>query len=95
MREKSIESKIKTYLKSKGAYVVKYFGNAYSQVGVPDLLACYKGHFIGIEVKNEAGRVSPLQNINLGAIQKAGGFSMVARDVDIVKELIEHIDQAI
>lgn len=91
MREKSIENKIKIYLKSIGAYYVKYFGNSFSQVGVPDILACYKGHFIGIEVKNEKGKTSPLQDYNLEEIKKAGGYSLVARSVEDVKKVIHNI----
>ncbi len=91
MREKSIENKIKIYLKSIGAYYVKYFGNSFSQVGVPDILACYKGHFIGIEVKNEKGKTSPLQDYNLEEIKKAGGYSLVARSVEDVKKVIDNI----
>ncbi len=91
MREKSIENKIKDYLKLKGAYYVKYFGNKFSQVGVPDILACYKGRFIGIEVKNEKGKTSPLQDINLKQIQEAGGISIVARSVEEVKQIIDNI----
>lgn len=91
MREKNIENKIKQYLKCIGAYHVKYFGNSFSQVGVPDILACYKGHFIGIEVKNEKGKTSPLQDYNLEEIKKAGGISLVARSVEDVKEVIDNI----
>lgn len=91
MREKIIENKIKAYLKSIGAYYVKYFGNSYSQVGVPDILACYKGRFIGIEVKNETGKTSKLQDLNILAIQKAGGISFVARSVEEVKKVIDNI----
>lgn len=92
MREKTIENKIKSYLKSVGAYYVKYHGNQFSQVGVPDILACYKGWFIGIEVKNETGKTSPLQDVNLKMINEAGGLSLVARTVEDVKYLIEDID---
>lgn len=92
MKEKSIENKIKIYLKSIGAYYVKYFGNSFSQVGVPDILACYKGHFIGIEVKNEKGKTSPLQDYNLEEIKKAGGYSLVARSVEDVEYIITDID---
>ena len=95
MREKSIENKIKTYLKSKGAYCVKYFGNAFSQVGVPDLLVCYKGRFIGIEVKNEKGKTSQLQNINILNIRNAGGISFVARSVEDVEGVIIAIDNSL
>ena len=92
MREKSIETKIKSYLKSKGAYYVKYFGNKFSQVGVPDILACYKGRFIGIEVKNEKGKTSPLQDINLQQIKEAGGISIIARSVEDVQHVIDILD---
>ena len=91
MREKIVENKIKNYLKSKGAYYVKYFGNSFSQVGVPDILVCYKGKFIGIEVKNEKGKTSPLQDINLQQIKDAGGISFVARSVEDVKKVIDNI----
>ena len=95
MREKNIENKIKTYLKGKGAYHVKYFGNSFSQVGVPDLLACYKGRFIGIEVKNETGKTSPLQDYNLASIKRAGGISLVARSVEDVSKVLDEIDKII
>lgn len=94
MREKSIENKIKAYLKSKGAYYVKYFGNSYSQVGVPDILACYRGRFIGIEVKNEKGKTSPLQDYNLASIKEAGGISLVARSVNEVSKIIDDIEKS-
>lgn len=91
MREKNIENQIKKYLKSIGAYYVKYFGNSYSQVGVPDLLVCYKGRFIGIEVKNEKGKTSPLQDINIQQIKDAGGISFVARSLEDVKKELDNI----
>jgi Holliday junction resolvase len=95
MREKNIENNIKKYLKSKGAYYVKYFGNSFSQVGVPDILACYKGRFIGIEVKNEKGKTSPLQDFNLMEIKKAGGISLVARDPKDVETVLDNIDRGV
>lgn len=92
MREKNIENKIKSYLKSKGAYYVKYFGNAFSQVGVPDILVCYKGRFIGLEVKNETNKTSPLQDINIENIKRAGGYATVVRNVEDVKKVIEGVN---
>lgn len=92
MREKNIENKIKSYLKSKGAYYFKHHGNQYSQVGVPDIIACYKGKFIGIEVKNETGKTSPLQDVNLKMINDTGGIGIVARSVKDVEDIIYQID---
>lgn len=91
MREKNIENKIKSYLKSKGAYYFKHHGNQFSQVGVPDIIVCYKGRFIGIEVKNETGKTSPLQDVNLKMINDAGGIGIVARCVEDVSKVIDNI----
>ena len=91
MREKLIENKIKAYLKSIGAYYFKHHGNQFSQVGVPDIIACYKGRFIGIEVKNETGKTSPLQDVNLEMIANAGGIGVVARTVEDVKRVIDNL----
>lgn len=90
--EKVVQSKIKSYLESKGAYVVKVIQA--SKSGVPDLLVCYKGLFIGIEVKRPSTKnnVSKLQVHNLNLIRAAEGTAIVAWDVDMVKELLEDLD---
>ena len=91
MKEKNIENSIKKYLKLKGAYYFKHHGNQFSQVGVPDIIACYKGRFIGIEVKNEIGKTSPLQEVNLKMINESGGIGIVARCVEDVSKIIDNI----
>lgn len=91
MREKTIENKIKKYLRDKGAYCVKYHGNQFSQVGVADLLVCYKGRFLAIEIKNETGKTSPLQDVNIEQVKRAGGISFVARSVEDVSKVIDNI----
>lgn len=76
--EKTFENKLKKYLKSKGAWLVKYWGGGvYTQAGVPDLLVCYKGLFIAIEVKAETGHASELQLKTIEQIKKAGGIAFV------------------
>jgi Holliday junction resolvase len=61
-----------------------------SRSGLPDLIACYKGYFISIEVKGDS-EVSALQKYNLEQIQKAGGAAIVAYDISEVVDLIEVI----
>lgn len=58
MTEKQIENKIKRLLADRGAYYFKHFGCAFSRAGVPDLIACLNGQFIGIEVKRADGKLS-------------------------------------
>lgn len=75
--EKTYENKIKKFLESEGAYFVKFFANGYTKVGVPDILACVNGYFVGIEVKAQNGKPSELQLYNIDKIRKAGGFAFV------------------
>ena len=76
-QEKNFENKVKEILKSKGAYVVKQFGCAFSKSGVPDLLVCYKGKFIAVELKADKGNPSPLQLYNLEQVKDAGGYAFL------------------
>lgn len=75
--EKNFENKVKEILKSKGAYCVKQFGCAFTKSGVPDLLVCYKGRFIAVELKADKGTPSPLQLYNLEEVKKAGGYGFL------------------
>ena len=75
--EKNFETKVKKYLKASGAYYVKFFANAFTKAGVPDILACVNGYFVGIEVKAEDGRPSELQLLNIRKIKNAGGFAFI------------------
>jgi len=75
--EKTFETKIKNYLKAEGAYFVKYFANGFTKKGIPDILACINGYFIGIEVKADSGHPSELQIHNVEEIRKSGGFAFI------------------
>ena len=80
--EKNFENRIKAFLKEQGCYFVKYFGCAFTQSGVPDLLVCCNGRFLGVEVKAENGKLSELQKHNLEQIRKAGGIALTAKPSD-------------
>lgn len=75
--EKQFENKIKRYLDAQGCWYVKYFANKMTRSGVPDILACVNGYFIGIEVKAARGKASPLQFYHRDQIRKAGGVSII------------------
>lgn len=75
--EKNFENKVKKYLSDMGAWTVKYFANAYTRAGIPDVLVCYHGKFIGIEVKAQNGRPSELQLHEIRQIRRAGGQAFV------------------
>lgn len=75
--EKNFENKIKRYLKDIGAWHVKFFANAYTPKGIPDILGCYKGRFFAIEVKGGGSYgLTDLQRHNLQSINSAGGIGL-------------------
>lgn len=94
MKEQAYQKKIIDFLKSRGAYVVKIVSA--SQAGVPDVICCYKGRFVAIEVKRPETikNVSRLQALNLDKIQEAGGIGFVAYSKEQVAKVLEVIDEA-
>lgn len=89
--EKQIENEIKKYLRENKAYVVKYHGNTFSTSGVPDLLVCYKGKFIGFEVKKKTGKPSDLQLAHKKQIENSGGICYIVKSLEEVKNAIKTI----
>lgn len=91
--EKLFETKVKRYLTDRGCWHVKFFANKFTRVGVPDILACVNGYFLGIEVKASDGHPSELQIWNRDKIREAGGYSIVLYpdQFDLFKEFIESL----
>lgn len=82
--EKRYEEKIKGNLRKRGAWFAKYFGNGYAQRGVPDVLCCYCGWFLGIEIKggtNSYG-LTDAQRQQLQQIADAGGIRLAVEDYE-------------
>lgn len=92
MKEQDIQRKIIKYLESIGAYVVKVVAS--NKSGTPDILACYRGIFLAIEVKRPETKtnVSELQEYNIKKIKEAGGIAIVSWDLDAVKAVVENIN---
>ena len=77
MKEKTYENRVKEYLNDQGCWVLKTWSNGVQREGVPDLLVCCNGYFMGIELKNETGKPSALQLWNIERIRAAGGIAIV------------------
>ena len=60
MLEKDIVAAIKRYLATLGEDVFfwKEHGGPYGVSGVPDIICCYKGRFLGLEAKLPGGRLT-------------------------------------
>ena len=95
--EKTFENRVKKFLKDEGCYFIKYWGGGeFTKAGVPDILCCCNGCFIGIEVKAPNGKPSPLQIHNLKKIDEAGGYGILLypKDFEVFKGLIRNLNEA-
>ena len=51
-RESRLSRKIMLAIRGKGYFCFKVHGSEYMMAGLPDIIVCAKGRFIGLEVKN-------------------------------------------
>jgi Holliday junction resolvase len=81
------ESKVKKQavkvLSDHGAYYFYPVTSGYGASGVPDIVACYKGRFIGIECKAGKNKPTYLQQRNLDAIVGSGGIALVINETNV------------
>ena len=89
--EAKVKKKIKEELNNMGAYFLQPIGTGFGSNGAPDIVACYKGFFIGIEAKAGKGKTTALQEFNLKRIQGMGGLALVINEENVgqLQELIE------
>jgi Holliday junction resolvase len=87
MKESYLCRKIRLALEREfpKSYWVKIAAGPFQTTGLPDLVGCVEGYFIGIEVKlpkrkTEVGAVTARQQNVLNHIQEAKGLSIVAYD---------------
>ena len=92
--ERDIVASIKAYLASLGRDVFfwKEHGGPYGTSGVPDIIICYKGRFIGMECKLPGGHLTELQKRALRKINDAGGYAYRVESVEDAREIIEMVD---
>lgn len=93
--EKLFEERVNRFLRERGIWHVKFFANRNTRAGVPDVLACVGGRFVGIELKGPGGRPSPLQLHHCAEIAKSGGVAVVAwpEDFDSLRELLKRLER--
>ena len=51
--------------------------------GVPDIIACFKGHFLAIEAKAGNNKPTSLQEREINNIKGCGGYAMVINESNL------------
>lgn len=81
--EKKVKDKVVKLLKEVGAYHFYPVASGYGSAGIPDIVACIKGRFIGIECKANGGKPTALQEKNLLTIVEKGGIAVLVDETGL------------
>lgn len=81
--EAKVKRKVTAILKKFGAYYFFPLTHGYGKSGVPDIVVCYRGAFLGIECKAGSNKPTALQEKNLKEITATGGIAMVVNENNI------------
>lgn len=91
--ESKVVTGILTYLRSRGCFASKIHGDAL-QPSLLDIIACYKGRFIHVEVKRAPGiPPTPRQEYTIGQVRDAGGWSGCISSVAEMVDILQQIDK--
>jgi hypothetical protein len=92
--EAKVKDGVKQFLKARGAWFFMPVSNGMGQVGIPDIIVCYKGVFVAIETKapGKIANVTPNQERVLKEIRLNDGFAFVVDSTNDLKLLFDSID---
>jgi hypothetical protein len=90
--ETALQTRVKKALLAEwpGSVVWKIHGGPMQAAGIPDLVGCVRGVFIGLEVKlpDASSQPTRLQTATLDAIRRAGGVAAVVRSPQEACEVV-------
>ena len=97
--ESRLQLRIQKALRDKfpDIYIRKIHVSEFSQAGMPDLICCYRGRFVAMEVKMAGEKLSALQNIEGVAVVNAGGHWFIVTSVEeaisVMREVSSDVDR--
>ena len=88
--EAKVKAAVKKLLDEMGIYHFSPVQNGMGRAGIPDLIGCFRGRFLGIECKAGKGKTTALQDLELEKIRQAKGFAYVVNETNLqdLKELL-------
>jgi len=92
--EGKVKRKAITELQKLGMYIFFPATGGFGRSGIPDIVCCYKGKFIGIECKTNGKKPTALQQSNLEEIVNNGGIAIVIDETSVfnLKQIIEETE---
>ncbi len=92
--EGKVKKQVKKILDDIGAYHFSPMSGGFGRSGAPDIIACYKGKFIGIECKAGKNEPTLLQKHNIKEIQRNQGLAIVVNEdnIEALLALVKEIE---
>lgn len=95
MHESDLAKKMAVKIRQRGGWARKIAGGP-GQTGLPDILAVYRGHGLGLEVKmpGKENNLTDNQAKTLRDMKAAGTITAVVTTVGQVERILDRIDKA-
>lgn len=93
--ESRLSKRILDALRGEGWFAYKNHGGPYMMAGLPDIVVCAEGRYVGLETKmpDKRGNVSPRQVLVLQQIRDHGGVAeVVCSPVEAVEVVRRALD---
>ena len=93
-QERKLKALVVNFLNLRGAWI---FHQSMSKKtggrpGVPDILCCYRGRFIAMELKVRSSKLSPEQEREAERLRNSGGVFVVVRRLEDLVEVLAALD---
>lgn len=96
MKEGAFRTKVLAYLRKRGGHWDSNPVSVYGHSGRSDIIGCYKGHFVAIELKSpEAATVKldPDQKIYIDSILANSGVAIWTNDLSLIEFTLDNVDK--
>lgn len=93
--EAKVKKKVVDVIKKHKAYYFYPVTGGFGRSGIPDIIVCHYGVFLGIECKAGSNKPTPLQLAEMEKIINAGGYAFTVNEnsIDIVEEMLTFIGE--
>lgn len=95
--EAAVKAKVVAILKDEDVYYFFPATHGYGRSGVPDIICCVNGLFVGIECKAGKNKPTALQVREIERIRRANGCALVVNEEnwDMVRPLVHSMRASI
>ncbi len=81
--EGKVKTKVVKILKELGVYYFYPVMGGFGRSGIPDIICCVAGYFLGVECKAGNNKPTPLQEAEMEKIRTAGGHTLVVNELNL------------